>query len=342
MVVTFRTRGVMIAIVFLFLFGTETVIAAPAGSPVTGERSFHTLGQGDETSSTAATTLPSPFSLSDGDADFAGSARGGVLFGVGDFAVRFSERLFDELRGQLEYPFRCAKRSPTRFLVGVAGITALVLTDPTTYEVLAPRETLEENGFVKPAATLSNWGRGTSAMPLVIGIGAFGLVSGSRRERETSIMLVEALLTTEAWTQLIKAVSGRERPRQAENDVADWAGPSNLFGNDRVGSEALQSFPSGHTAGIWSLATILAYQYPAHGVVPILAYGTATAMAYSRMVVGAHWLSDVVVGGLIGYGCARQVLSTHRSGQVQAAERSFRFGFEATPGYKEFNVRHDF
>jgi hypothetical protein len=276
------------------------------------------------------------------DPDRAFLENGGVLSGVGSSVGGFGERLFREFRGQAVYPFELAGRNPTRFLLGAAGIAALVLADPVTYPVLVPKERLEEIGIVGPASTLSDWGSGTSAAPLVIGIGAIGLVAGSRHEKETSVMLVEALLTSEAWTQLIKTAAGRERPSQAEDYVADWKGPMNILDNDRPDGAYFQSYPSGHTAGIWAVATVLAHQYPSHGVVPVLAYGTAAAMGYSRMVVGAHWLSDVVIGGLIGYGCARQVLSLHRADESRDAEKGLRLGLDLTPRYKGLSVSRGF
>ena len=61
------------------------------------------------------------------------------------------------------------------------------------------------------------------------------------------------------------------------------------------------SFPSGHSAGAAGFATGVALESGRAGLViaPI-----AAAVAYSRMHVGAHWLSDVVGGVGIGVGVA--------------------------------------
>ena len=62
--------------------------------------------------------------------------------------------------------------------------------------------------------------------------------------------------------------------------------------------------------------------------------------------VGAHWLSDVVVGGLIGWGSAKQVLSAHRSAhrseRAQADTGGVALGVDLRRGYRGFNLRFDF
>ena len=262
--------------------------------------------------------------------------------GVDGFVAELVGRLGHDYSTQLQFPFRYAKQSPGRFLLGTAGIVTLVLTDHWTYDTLAPRASLAENNLVEPAKRLSKWGNQRSAFPLVLGLGAVGLLTNSPRERETSVMLFEALITSATWTQVLKTLSGRERPREREESVSDWEGPSFLFGDDDDEDAGLRSFPSGHSTGIWAAATILAHQYPKRKIVPALAYGTATAIGYSRMVVGAHWLSDVVVGSLIGWGSAKQVLSAHRSGYPQADTGGVALGVDLLDGYQGFNLRYDF
>lgn len=57
------------------------------------------------------------------------------------------------------------------------------------------------------------------------------------------------------------------------------------------------SFPSGHTAGAFVMATLLAHFYPG---VSILSYFTASVIGFSRIYNGVHYPSDVMVGSLLG------------------------------------------
>ncbi|MDH3215291.1 MAG: phosphatase PAP2 family protein [Candidatus Krumholzibacteria bacterium] len=263
-----------------------------------------------------------------------------LALGVDRHAWRLVSRLRNDYQVQLQFPFRYAKQKPTRFLLSGAGVLALIFTDHRTHEILVPGSGTGDNQLIDPAETLSKWGNASSALPLVLGFGAVGILANSSRERETSVMLFEALLTSATWTELIKKMSGRERPREMEEDVSDWEGPGIFIDDDD--DKGLQAFPSGHSTGIWAAATILANQYPKYNIVPIVGYGTAMAMSYSRMVLGAHWLSDVVVGGLIGYGSAKQVLSAHDSKPTPIDNPRFRIGADAWGNYKGLSVRYDF
>jgi membrane-associated phospholipid phosphatase len=261
------------------------------------------LAYGAETAAGAAALLP----------DDRNGPVGGAFDAVGNTALH----LGTDLHKQLSYPFALAMRDPSKFLIGAGGIAALVLTDRTTFEPMSSPSFLPDDQLAGPARTLSNIGNAKNAIPLVLSFGAVGLVTGSHREKQTSILLAEALVTSAIWTGALKYLSGRERPREMHEAVADWTGPGGSFGDDNTGG-GHASFPSGHATGIWAAATVLAHQYPSHHVVPIIAYGSASAISYSRMVVGAHFLSDVVVGGLIGYGCARQVIGSHEKASEPA------------------------
>ena len=65
------------------------------------------------------------------------------------------------------------------------------------------------------------------------------------------------------------------------------------------------SFPSGHTVAAFSVATVIARRYGNHRWVPYAAYGLAAVVGFSRLSLSAHFLSDVFMGGALGYSISR-------------------------------------
>jgi undecaprenyl-diphosphatase len=252
---------------------------------------------------------------------------------IGDFV----EHLYHDFTTQATFPVRYARDRPGRFILGFGCISALILTDHLSYDALRPDPPGED--LVDAALTLTDWGRTRPGNVLILGLGVLGWVADRPYEKDTAFMLAEVLMTSGGWAAFLKATTGRERPLEREERISDWEGPDYLPGTERHG---LRSFPSGHASRAWAIATVLAHRYPRHGVVPVLGYATATAVSYSRMVLRAHWLSDVVVGGLIGYGCAMQVLSAHRADAPRPPESRLQLGVDLTGDYRGISVRYRF
>jgi lipid A 4'-phosphatase len=89
---------------------------------------------------------------------------------------------------------------------------------------------------------------------------------------------------------LLKLIFGRTRPKLLFS--------AGIYDFSWLGLRADHwSFPSGHSATIAALMTALWLVWPQH----LLFYGLLTAIvALSRVAVGAHYLSDVLAGALIG------------------------------------------
>ncbi|MBU3190890.1 phosphatase PAP2 family protein [Clostridium bowmanii] len=61
------------------------------------------------------------------------------------------------------------------------------------------------------------------------------------------------------------------------------------------------SFPSGHTTGAFSLAVIIALYFPIFGFITI---PLACCVGISRMYIGVHYPTDVMVGAFLGITCS--------------------------------------
>jgi undecaprenyl-diphosphatase len=61
------------------------------------------------------------------------------------------------------------------------------------------------------------------------------------------------------------------------------------------------SLPSGHTAAAFLMATIISSFYPTFSVI---AFSWASLVGLSRILLGVHFPSDVVIGAILGTGIA--------------------------------------
>lgn len=90
----------------------------------------------------------------------------------------------------------------------------------------------------------------------------------------------------------LKKLSHRPRPCHLEPHCWSRVLPPDQF-----------SFPSGHTMSAFSIALVISYFYPSlEGTLFFL----ALSIAVSRVVLGMHFLSDVLAGAVLGVvlGCA--------------------------------------
>jgi hypothetical protein len=135
----------------------------------------------------------------------------------------------------------------------------------------------------------------------VIAVPATLLIAGYERHDQyqvnTAILCGEAYADSAMVDLAMKAVTRRRRPidvpaGQPFDDTFFSGGKSPFQGS---------SFPSGHAAGVFSVATVVASRYRNHKWVPWLAYSFATAISFSRVTTSAHFPSDVFLGAALGY-----------------------------------------
>jgi membrane-associated phospholipid phosphatase len=138
-----------------------------------------------------------------------------------------------------------------------------------------------------------------------------GLILHDAKAKATAEMGLQALLHTGILVQVLKHVAGRSRP-SFDSGVDHWYGPEAFYLGFVEAQSKYDAFPSGHAITTWSLATVIATQYEDTVWVPILCYTLAVASGLSRVTEDTHWLSDVILGGALGYAVAKLVLRNHR------------------------------
>ncbi len=94
--------------------------------------------------------------------------------------------------------------------------------------------------------------------------------------------------------QILKRIIGRVRP-SVDHDTTRFLGPWGFFQHGFKGP--FDSMPSGHTAAAFAMAVALTYRWPQ---LKWLWYGLAFGVGVSRLLLDAHFLSDVIVGACLG------------------------------------------
>ena len=173
----------------------------------------------------------------------------------------------------------------TALVLGVGGGAAAIahIWDDDVANEVATNQQL--NNAFEPG---SKYG----AFTIMVG-GAFAVYGVGRVARKSHLAvvgadLVRGQIVSQVWVQALKHTVQRERPDKS----------------DRV------SFPSGHAAGGFSAATVLARHYGWKGALP--AYAGATYIAIARIHDNKHFLSDVTFGAAMGIAGSRTVLRTGR------------------------------
>ena len=184
----------------------------------------------------------------------------------------------------------------------------------------------------KLAAFGYEMGRKEGLLPIVAGAYFLGVVFDNGKLKDVGIISVGAQFAAQMLVEVLKEVSGRDRPRE-ENGAYSF----NVDGG--------KSFISGHAAGAFSLATLLTDLYgDDYKFVPYVAYGVAAITAWSRMHDNGHWGSDVILGAVAGHIITRIVYRLQRGPEIPESERTLYiqpYAEQTIEGYGPFERRRD-
>lgn len=131
---------------------------------------------------------------------------------------------------------------------------------------------------------------------------AVGLWRRDSKMQRTALLAGEAIADAEVVTTALKDITRRVRPAGVSMSRNFWDTWFESGGSVIRGSG---SFPSGHTIAAFSAATVIARRYGKHRWIPYVAYGAASLVGFSRLSLSAHFLSDVFMGGALGYSISR-------------------------------------
>jgi membrane-associated phospholipid phosphatase len=224
--------------------------------------------------------------------------------------LKQAARDFAEDAGQIwSSPFRIKERHVGPLIVLAATTAFLIASDENIRGAF--RGYVGRNPFVDDVGpVITQMGGLGAAATAGLFFGA-GVLFKDDRARDTGYLAACAIAQSFLVEHALKGLTGRQRPYVADGED-HWTGPAGFFKRYDPDYDGLyDSFPSGHSAWAFSLATVVALQYRHPAWVPVLSYTIAAGVGLTRVTMDRHWMSDVVVGAVIGHLVARLVVRSH-------------------------------
>jgi membrane-associated phospholipid phosphatase len=177
-------------------------------------------------------------------------------------------------------PLHWKKKDITTFGTLLAGTTALYFIDEEANRYFTRIEPDVPN-FYKKTGFYS--GKPQYYFAATAGIYGFGLLTKNEKVRKTGILIMSASVTTGVFQSIMKTAVGRARPTEYVGN-ASFKPFTDIAG--------YHSFPSGHTILSVTMAHAIAKQFE-NIWTKVGIYTLGSISPISRLLAGAHWLTDV-------------------------------------------------
>jgi membrane-associated phospholipid phosphatase len=201
-----------------------------------------------------------------------------------------------------------------RFAGAAALIGGLMLADETIdHNVQQHRSDFTDQ--VSDATTGFGGGWATNLGFVLLGT---GYLFRSWDLRETGRETIEASVLAHLLDKyVLKPLFGRERPFESNGETHFHLASS------------FDSFPSGHATQAFAIASVISYRSKGW-VIPVIAYGAASLVAYDRVNDHVHFASDVAAGAILGATIGRFIVRRHM--QAQAPKQGTEIQLVPIPG----------
>jgi len=152
------------------------------------------------------------------------------------------------------------------------------------------------------------FGNGLYILPAMGITAGYAALSDDAYLMDTMKLSFEAVALSAVAVQFVKLTLHRHRPNK-DDGAYRWEGPDYFNSSN-------DSFPSGHSAAAFSLATVISKRYgDKNPWVSPIAYGLATLTPLQRMYDDKHWASDVWVASAFGYFLGGALVDYHSEGE---------------------------
>lgn len=177
-----------------------------------------------------------------------------------------------------------------RKLLMLVALFVCLSTTASQAQSIAELNTLRRINPNNPnSAVWNNLSNTSKYISVGVPVGYFvaGLMHDDKALKQKAAYTAAAILLNTASTTLLKNVIKRERPYNSYTGIFPYK------------IESDYAFPSGHTSSAFATATSLAIATK-KWYVAVPAFAWSAGVGYSRIYLGQHYPSDVIMGALVG------------------------------------------
>ena len=234
---------------------------------------------------------------------------------AGDALLEEVKRYAKDSAALVTAPFHWDRDDASRAVGAGVIIGGLIAADPRIYRGIQDAR----SDFTDRVSAATTTFGASGAVWTAGGLLCVGLLSGKNGIRDMGRDSLETLVLTSVLTHFVlKPTFGRWRPYESDG--------TNRF--EPFSSH--NSFPSGHSVYAWSVASVVAMRAPGW-IIPTIAYGLATVVAFDRVNDQQHFMGDVVAGAFFATATGRFLVRRHLAEGRVASEKTPAVSFEVIP-----------
>jgi len=211
----------------------------------------------------------------------------------------FKPFLFHLARDQKQFwlsPKKLSKPEALKSFIPFVGFTGLLFAS----DDWIARQVPDNPSQLKLSKNISDYAV-YSMLGAVGGAFVLGHWKSNDHLSETGLLAGEAAINSTAVTYAFKEIARRQRPLEGDGNGDFFKGGA--------------SFSSEHAAIAWSIASVVAHEYPGP-LTKFGAYGLASAVTLTRITGKQHFASDAFVGSVLGWYLGRQIFRAHHDAEL--------------------------
>jgi membrane-associated phospholipid phosphatase len=201
--------------------------------------------------------------------------------------VRMPKYILQDQKAIWTSPFHTAKSDIKFWAIFGVATAGLIATDRHITQQLPNSPTQ-----VSVSTWGSRFGASYTLIPVSAGFYFIGTDEHNDRLRETGLLSFESLIDSTLVVEAVKLAADRARPYETNGSGHFESSPSGRWSS---------GFPSGHAINVWTVASVVAHEYPHPRYIPIIAYGLATTVVVARVGARQHFPGDVLAGSAMGW-----------------------------------------